>query len=651
MGCSSSRPVDDDAAGEGSVRDAERPLAITPRSKPAPPTPLPDASLPTGEMQQRVVGMVAEIRKTVPRTSSRGDEHSAASDERDQPEPQSSSAPALETLTKDAAPKVDAALREILETERAYCIALRTLVDRYMRPLQPLLGDDVPVIFGKCEIILGVNEALLQQLQGALATTSDACLLESVAAVARAFLTIVPFLRSYAIYCSGYFAALERLTKLTADQGGTLATTIRRLEAEVAEDGGAAGAAGGFADLRLAACLIKPVQRLCRYPLLLEGLLAALKKATGQCGRHPAIELLLQANDKVRGMADNVNKMVRDAESRVKMLEVHERLRGACASLITPSRRFVLEAEVAVSRPKTSRGGGAGARAGEACARGTPKEHKLLLFSDLLLLARPERRDKNCLQLGMQFRVEELVLEWAVEGAAEESLQRSSALPRRSSTVPAAARDDSSPTVEGPSAFWLRAAEGSVHVGCGSAAAARQLYDSLVEAKGALVLLQSSPAFETRRTQMADAAPEEASFDSSSGFQPVSSWRGAGKKSKRQSAQKPAVGLSWPTSTLARTFSGLKTQRGRRRDSESVGSTRRASEAAADDADTDCAASEASEASLSFPHSPERLGSLERKQSAHASSESLTLVASHADALLGVQQMRQTNSGRSLGPD
>ena len=222
----------------------------------------------------------------------------------------------------------------------------------------------------------------------------------------------------------------------------------------------------------------------------------------------------------------------------------------------------------------------------------------------------------------------------------------------------------------------LRAAEGSVHVGCGSAAAARQLYDSLVEAKGALVLLQSSPAFETRRTQMADAAPEEASFDSSSSFQPVSSWRGAGKKSKRQSAQKPAVGLSWPTSTLARTFSGLKTQRGRRRDRESVGSTRRPRgddlppdneadgvhkgtrpsgaagyEAAADDADTDCAASEASEASLSFPHSPERLGSLERKQSAHASSESLTLVASHADALLGVQQMRQTNSGRSLGPD
>ena len=44
----------------------------------------------------------------------------------------------------------------------------------------------------------------------------------------------------------------------------------------MAEDGGAAGAAGGFADLRLAACLIKPVQRLTKYPLLLRELLERL---------------------------------------------------------------------------------------------------------------------------------------------------------------------------------------------------------------------------------------------------------------------------------------------------------------------------------------------------------------------------------------
>ena len=97
------------------------------------------------------------------------------------------------------------------------------------------------------------------------------------------------------------------------------------------------------------------MKRLCLYPLLLSALLKELDSAhktheSGECSVAPAGRSgghfhrnacdLGETSDAVQEMASKVNSMVLEAENRVRMLE-HERLRGAYAGLISPTRRFM----------------------------------------------------------------------------------------------------------------------------------------------------------------------------------------------------------------------------------------------------------------------------------------------------------------------
>ena len=137
---------------------------------------------------------------------------------------------------------------------------------------------------------------------------------------------------------------------------------------------------------RLAAVLIAPVQRLMRYPMLLEALLSAIAKAEAKAEGHiAAIEFaaprqrLTAAAERVAATAQQVNAMVTDAQNRCCVAEVHERVRGAAPGLIAPHRRLLLDAEIGgrklekkkgllslkkrahigidVEQPKTPRGG------------------------------------------------------------------------------------------------------------------------------------------------------------------------------------------------------------------------------------------------------------------------------------------------------
>ena len=159
----------------------------------------------------------------------------------------------------------------------------------------------------------------------------------------------------------------------------------------------------GGKDLRLSAVLIRPVQRLCRYPLLLDALLKELKKAGGaggaggaaaagsgdgeppararQASYEAARSKLELAAEKVTATAHQVNAMVTEAQNRLRVAEVHEHLRGAGAhrdasqtgrlartpyssplappstapELIAPHRRLLLDAEVRGKRLGTRR--------------------------------------------------------------------------------------------------------------------------------------------------------------------------------------------------------------------------------------------------------------------------------------------------------
>ena len=367
--------------------------------------------------------------------------------------------------------KLDAAVEEIVKTEGDYCLALRTLTEGYMPRLVPNLeGDERATIFSNAQTILGVHNELHNRLQAARSGKgSNSTLREEVAAVSAAFQAILPFLKLYSTYCANYVAALEALERARAERPA-LATAIQRAEVEIATH------RQGEGDLRLASCLIRPVKRLCLYPLLLTALLKefadAEKKAAATAGSGEDLEAgppksslreaLSDTADAVQAMASQVNTMVQEAENRVRMMELHERLHGLYPGLVTPTRRFVRTDRVQVAKHD------------ELHSHPPLKKYELWLLSDRLLLTRPDRSARSALaylKVKCDLPLEDTILSW----------QR----PTRGSA--AAAVEDGG----GHTSFWVtrRGGERSsndkdgdalycVHFGEGERYLAEQLYNS-----------------------------------------------------------------------------------------------------------------------------------------------------------------------------
>ena len=167
----------------------------------------------------------------------------------------------------------------------------------------------------------------------------------------------------YSEYCARYFAALgalERLRRRSALE--------RRLESLRGECGGQP----------LESLLIAPVQRLCKYPLLLRELLGALNPNSAD---RPALEA---AAALVGAAADRVNADVRAAENAATMRRVAIEIDYTLPNntpLLSPTRTLLHDADaeqLRIDEPEL-----------RGSHRRTPA--RLLLFSDGLLVAEPIR--------------------------------------------------------------------------------------------------------------------------------------------------------------------------------------------------------------------------------------------------------------------
>jgi len=125
-------------------------------------------------------------------------------------------------------------------------------------------------------VILGINTRLLSKLEPA---AECRCLTARSEMIADAFMTLMPFLKSYSSYCAGYFGALERLAQLRSSMS-SFDTAIKDVETRKMAEAHARGES--TADLTLPACLIAPVKRLCLYPLVLAAILDTQQRATHQ---------------------------------------------------------------------------------------------------------------------------------------------------------------------------------------------------------------------------------------------------------------------------------------------------------------------------------------------------------------------------------
>ena len=136
---------------------------------------------------------------------------------------------------------------ELCRTEVAYVASLASL-----RECRQALAE-VPL--GSVDVLHAVATELAERLAGG-SGAGDVSLVD----VARAFRDMSPFLRAYRAYVAEQFERLQCCERLRRKADGR--RRIAELESRLGEP--------------LGSCLIKPVQRLCKYPLLLGALVKSL---------------------------------------------------------------------------------------------------------------------------------------------------------------------------------------------------------------------------------------------------------------------------------------------------------------------------------------------------------------------------------------
>ncbi|XP_074028114.1 guanine nucleotide exchange factor in mesoderm isoform X3 [Leptinotarsa decemlineata] len=190
-------------------------------------------------------------------------------------------------------------LQEVLETETVYVSDLNEVIQGYLEPWKA--DSDCPLaqhlqhLFSNLEEIYKFNRSFLEDLKIANCEATK---------IANCFLHHDLGFSVYNEYCQNYPRTMEILGQLTKDE--TMASLFRERQFAL-----------GHA-LPLGSYLLKPVQRILKYHLLLQRL-------SKQCDpvHKPAVDLALTT---MTGIASDINNMKRKHEHAVRVQEIQSQL-------------------------------------------------------------------------------------------------------------------------------------------------------------------------------------------------------------------------------------------------------------------------------------------------------------------------------------
>ena len=287
--------------------------------------------------------------------------------------------------------KLRAVLEEILETEERYGADLRQVHGEFLTPLREVLD-------GRAHIAIFSNiEQLLELHCGALnadlepAREANVPLAKMGEAIAKAFITLLPFFKMYSVYCGAKAASSEALDEARAD--------LRRVDEVLTAREERAGASSNM--------LFRPVQRMCVYPLLFQ---QAVKSASPGTPTH---DLFKKALDTCSKVVNEVNENVRgqEAQLRTASIVLAEVTGGSSMrDLLEATRHIQMEAMVAMKAqsglsmewrvrrqykwcdpPPPARREPRRRRRRRRPASPSPSRLRRYVFTDVLLICRPNR--------------------------------------------------------------------------------------------------------------------------------------------------------------------------------------------------------------------------------------------------------------------
>lgn len=266
-------------------------------------------------------------------------------------------------------------LQELLETERAYVRHLQILQTEYVQKLDEAAerGTRLPdamqraSIFSNASAILDVNGELLQGFDSVIRAARQQWTPDLPGQLAEAYMTVVPFMKIYAMYGGNYRAALSAV-RACSQQFSEFANFVKLRDAMVSAE---------HPGLSLSSLLIKPVQRVCKYPLLWKEVLKALPPDAPQRAK---VEAALEAAGQ---SAEDVNARMAASDARAQVTAVFTLLDGGIPDLVQPNRLLKADWRDQLASSDVTHTGTLGRRSD----RLKIKPRRVFLFSDLVVVA------------------------------------------------------------------------------------------------------------------------------------------------------------------------------------------------------------------------------------------------------------------------
>ena len=310
------------------------------------------------------------------------------------------------------------AANEIVQTEISFAKDLTFLLVQYARPLKEnphgLSEEEYEKLFNDLEPIAAVSRELIRRLK----TGGDRKIGES-------FLALAEFLKCYKTFCARHQTRADMLKSILTRNSdfNTFVLEVKKLPES--------------RHLHLEDFLMTPVQRLCRYSLLLR----ELKKYTEDDRQVQELDLAMK---KIDAIVDEINVSTRGIENQYAIQELSQRFQNYAdyapqhGELITPSRRLVKEGNVHIimtcvtsaEKKEDLPTGSLGSLSSSLSSSmrssfSHPTGTELILFNDVLLMVRVYSSGK--LKITDWLNLNEVLLDDSVllpDGAEEGSDER-----------------------------------------------------------------------------------------------------------------------------------------------------------------------------------------------------------------------------------
>ncbi|KAJ3346907.1 Myosin 10A, isoform D [Allomyces javanicus] len=195
---------------------------------------------------------------------------------------------------------------EVIVTEMDYVLDLRLMKLAYMTPLVErglVTPKELVVLFANLEQLLPIHEELLDLLSKE--RVKQRCVIANFGTL---FSILPQYFKCYSIYGNNYPEALAFLDTLTSTR-----PTIAKFLAKTASR----PACGG---MNLASFLLKPIQRLCKYPIMIKEI---LRYTSTDHADHTLLEKSLESMERI---VDRVNESRRHAEQQRRLVDMLARL-------------------------------------------------------------------------------------------------------------------------------------------------------------------------------------------------------------------------------------------------------------------------------------------------------------------------------------